>query len=134
MADIFDSPEWGQGLPDVFNTSAGFGTGSTYDTPRHEDTVTSNALQSMQPVETVDTGWTSFFRDITKGIVGYSIQKDAVQSGVYRPAVPGQYQGQPGGQPGQVYRQPINNGGGGGGGGNLLTLLILGGLVLALKR
>lgn len=131
MAGIFDDPNWGNGLPDVFSTSMGIGSGSTYDTPRTGETVTTDAIQSMQPVTEADSGWSSFFRDMTKGVLGYSLQKDAVRSGVIQPAMPpGQYQG----QPGQVYRQQAATGGGGGGGGNLLPLLILGGLVMALRK
>lgn len=106
-------------LGGMFDTAAGIGADNSFITPRTTDTVATNAVQSMTPVtEGASSGWTSLFQDVFKGVVGYSLAKDAVQSGVTRPAYGAQqtYQGQP-----QAQRQPAAGG--------LLPLLLVGGLI-----
>jgi hypothetical protein len=113
----------------TFDTAQEVGSGSSYDTPRTSETVTSNAIQSGQDVDNSGGPWQSFFRDAAKSIVGYSIQKDAVQSGVVRQPA-NQYAPLYGasGQPvRQVAQQSPLQG--------MLPLLLLGGFaLLILKR
>lgn len=122
--DIFGNTTGG--LSDMWNTATGFGgSDGSFTTPRTYDTVPSNALQSMQPIEASNGGgWSDFWPSLAKTAVGYVIQKDAIQSGVVRPGQ--QYVPAQPGQPQQYARQdPL--------GGLGPLLLIGGGVLLAVK-
>jgi hypothetical protein len=76
-----DPDSWSLGAS--FDTALGIGADSSYTTPRTGSTVPTNAIDSMQPVSTGDSGeWGGFFRDLTRGLVGYAVQRDAVRNGV----------------------------------------------------
>lgn len=68
------------------NTSAAFGTGSTFDYGRDAATVATNAVDGMgTPTSGYGSGWGSFWQDTGRALVGYTIAKDAAKSGL-RPA------------------------------------------------
>lgn len=70
------------------NTSASFGTGSTFDYGRDASTVGTNAVDSMgTPSSGYGSGWSTFWQDTGRALVGYTIAKDAAQSGL-RPVGP----------------------------------------------
>lgn len=117
-------------ISELWSAAQTVGADQSFVTPRGPDTVPSNALQSMQPISFGDgsTGsgfganWGDFLQKSLGSVLGYSLQKDAVQSGV-RPGVGTQYMGQV--QAGSV-------------GGLLSNPLVLGviviGVVLAVRR
>lgn len=76
MADLYE----------FWNTSLVFGASPQSNHDRAEDTVPVNAIQSMQPVTSSglvnDSGFSGFWQDITKTIVGYAIAKDATKNAV----------------------------------------------------
>ncbi len=109
------------GLSDLYGSALSFGADNSFITPRGTDTVPTDAVQSMQPVsDGASSGWNNLFQDVFKGVVGYSLAKDAVQSGVTRPAYGAApaYQGQQ-----QQAQRPQSMGG-------LLPLLLVGGLIV----
>lgn len=117
----FDSSVWD-------STATGIGADNSYLTDRTADYVPTDAIGSMTPVATAPASeWGGFWRDTLKGVIGYQLTKDAVQSGVRSPAPAGYtstgaplYARQPAYAPAQQ--------------GNLLILLGLGALaVFALK-
>ena len=127
MASVLDGFSFSDGLTDNWLTATNFGgSDGSWSTPRTPDTVPSNALQSMTPVTASNDagGWSDFWKGALQTAIGYSIQKDAVQSGVVRGAgpVPGQIgvagQAQVGGQ---VAPDPLRG---------LMPLLLIGGVVL----
>lgn len=71
------------GLSDFWNTALTFG--SEADPLRGVNTVPSNAVQSMQPVNADATNWSGFWQDTIKGVLGYVVAKDAQQSGTKAP-------------------------------------------------
>lgn len=104
---------------DFWNTSLSFGTEAT--APRGFETVPSNMVQSMTPVNNGDSGWTSVFQDVFKGVAGYLVAKDAQQSGTKGPTVV--YATQPAGV---ATAQPSSNG--------MVLLLVVGAVaVIALN-
>jgi hypothetical protein len=59
---------------------------SSFDTPRTQYTVPSDALQSSQPVDTsAPSEWGEFFRTTLGNLTSYAITRDAVRSGVTGP-------------------------------------------------
>lgn len=117
----------GFNLSDEWNAALGINIDDSYWTPRTADTVPSNALQTMQPIETnTGGGWSDFWKGTLQTVIGYSIAKDAAQSGVARP---GQQYGQAA-YPAQggayaAQRQP---------GGQVLTLALVGVGIYLLAR
>ena len=85
--------------------------------------MTVNALQSMAPVDSPSTvessGWSGFWQDTLKGVVGYVIAKDAQSNNVQPPQVV--YQQGPG----------VATSGRSSQSGGLGTLLLIGGVVWA---
>lgn len=84
----FSSPP--ASLADSWLAATNFGgSDGSWLTPRTPDTVPSNALQSMTPVTAANDGggWSDFWKGALQTAIGYGIQKDAVQSGIVRPAV-----------------------------------------------
>jgi hypothetical protein len=76
-------------LSDTWLAATNFGgSDGSWVTPRTSDTVPTNAVQSMAPVTAANDGggWSDFWKGALTTAIGYSIQKDAVQSGVVRPA------------------------------------------------
>ena len=70
--------------------------GATFEQPRTGETVPTNAIQSMQPVTASSDSlgsWGGFIQDSLRGVLGYSIARDAARNGVRSPS--GQYYGQP---------------------------------------
>ena len=72
--------------PMAWDTAAVINGGGTYAQPRTPQTVTTDAVQSMAPVTNPGDSWSDFWRGAGTAILGYAIQKDAVQSGVAAPA------------------------------------------------
>lgn len=109
------------GLGYDLSTPAAIGADASFLTPRSWNTVPTDALESMTPVTPNASGeWSGFFRDLTKTIVGYSIVKDAQQSGV-QPAA----NVQPGGAVAPRTTQPSAN---------LVPLLLIGAAVFAVVK
>lgn len=135
MAGIFDTAGYFEsdgGLGGWWSAANGISADQSFVTPRTEDTVPANAIQSMQPITTGDgstgsgwgEGWGDFLKQTLGTVVGYSIAKDAAQAGVARPAV--QQYGQPGyGSQVQGTARPVGLSLGG-----LGPLLLVGGVVL----
>lgn len=74
-------------IQDVFSSALHFGADGSYETTRTSDTVTTDAVAGSVAIDnTQSTGWSSFFQDTAKALVGYSLAKDARQSGVTLPA------------------------------------------------
>lgn len=115
----FDPNSWEQD----FAAAANLGADQSFTVPRAEYTVATNAVQSAQPIVSDPSmgQWGQFFRDLTKTVVGYSIAKDAAQSGLVnangRPVAP-------------VYTQPAQPAGLGG----LLPLVLVGVIVYAVAK
>lgn len=73
-------------LPGMFDSALAVSTGQVANAPNTLTTVPSNAIASMQPVSSAgEMSWSGFWQDLTKGVVGYAIAKDAKQSGVAVP-------------------------------------------------
>ena len=72
------------GLSDFWNTSLKIGDGTAYSTGKTEETVPTNAIQSMAPVtaDVTTPSWNKFLQDTLGGVVGYAIKKDATANGV----------------------------------------------------
>ena len=64
------------------DTAATFSTNG-YIFDRLPDTVSSNALQSMQPITSgsADNSWSGFWQDTAKGLISYAAAKDAAKVG-----------------------------------------------------
>lgn len=122
MAFDWDTPLT---LGEAYDTSAQVGADSSYLTPRTPDTQTTNALQTMTPTQSpgLNDSWGSWFRTVGSGIVGYAIQKDAVQNNVTRPSQTAPYQAN-----GTATQKPLTANG-------LVVLAIVGGLIFfAVKK
>lgn len=118
LSSYFD----GTAPQDIFTSALHFGADGSYVTPRSSDTVTSDAVNGAVPINNMpDTGWSSFFRDTARALVGYGLAKDAQQSGVTQP---GQAPMAP--VPVQVAQQRNST--------LLLIALAVGGAVLLLKE
>lgn len=91
---------------DIFGTAAGVGADPSYDQPRSTVTVPTDAVGSMTPVTAPNDsgGWSDFWKGTLQTVVGYTIAKDAAQSGI----VPRTVNGQPGYVPVQ---QPVQRSG-----------------------
>jgi len=91
----------------AWNSALVIGADSSYVTPRTADTQTTNAIGSMTPVESAgkNDSWSAWLQDVGKAVVGYSIEKDAQQSGVTRPSQTAPYQRTP------IDLKPTNMGG-----------------------
>jgi hypothetical protein len=124
MADAeaysFDQLMYGSAPSDaIYGPALSIGADQSYVTPRSEESVTSNAVQAMQPVsnDTSSWGqWGDFFKDTGKALVGYAIAKDAQQNNVQPQVV---VSGQP------YNRAPM---------GSMLPILIIGGLLLLARK
>lgn len=111
------------GWSDYFATAIGMAADQTPNGPNTVDTVPINAIQSMQPVSADQTqSFSGFWQDLTKGVLGYAIAKDAAKNGVAgpgnRPATNGH---------GTIYKKPA-------GISPLMLLLGAGGLAFVLTR
>lgn len=132
MDDLLSSAEWSP--TNFLGASLTLGADQTYNTVKTALTQPSTAIDVMQPANT-SAGfgeWGGLLQDTVKAFVGYSLAKDAQQSGVKTPAQQQQAQ--------QLYQQgnaqQLQAGGLGLnlGGGMLLPILLVGGLlVFALK-
>ncbi|WP_431257209.1 hypothetical protein ACQ86G_21490 [Roseateles chitinivorans] len=143
MAGIFDIPgysDWtGSGIPDtslisVWDTANSYGQNPQNTQPRTADTVPTNAIGSMQPIQSggFDMGnWGGFLQQGLGALLGYGLTKDAVQSGVVRPVgvLPNGQQAQGTVQPGQAYAQPQILPGIG-----LTQMLLIGGVIFAVVK
>jgi hypothetical protein len=82
LASYFDTTS----TQDIFTSALQFGANSSFVTPRTSDTVTSDAVNGAVPIDNIpDTGWSGFFRDTARALVGYGLTKDAQQSGIAQP-------------------------------------------------
>lgn len=117
-------------LSDTWVTATNFGgSDGSWTTPRTSETVPVNAVQSMTPVTAPadNGGWSDFWKGALQTAIGYSIQKDAVQSGVVRPATGSAQQVQAQAQAQYVAQRGLL--------GNPLVLGAIGlGIFLAVKR
>lgn len=77
---------------DIFGTAAGVGADPSYDQPRSTVTVPTDAVGSMTPVTAPNDsgGWSDFWKGTLQTVVGYTIAKDAAQSGIVPRTVNGQ--------------------------------------------
>lgn len=81
--DVFDGVHLGSDLGNTFDAAANANTAQSYVTPKWDLSVNLNAAEAATPVDTTDVGnFTSFWQGIAKTVVGYSIAKDAAQSGL----------------------------------------------------
>lgn len=84
--DDFNLGPWDpstQTLPNMFSTALSFGTLQVPQAPNTLETVPVNALQSMQPVSQAGAqSWSGFWQDITRGVVGYAVARDAAMNGL----------------------------------------------------
>lgn len=72
-----------QTLPDMFGTAMSFGTLQVPNAANTLETVPVNALQSMQPVSPAGSqSWSGFWQDLTRGVVGYAVARDAAVNGI----------------------------------------------------
>lgn len=116
MADISLSDFF----PEVWNTAAGVNADNSYSQPRGAATVPTNALQTMQPIESTGTGaWADWLQGTVSQVLGYAVAKDAAQSGLTAAGYAPQQQ-----QPVYV-QQPAA-----GGMARYMPLLMIGGAVL----
>jgi hypothetical protein len=69
---------------DIFGSAANVGADPSYDTPRSTATVPTDAVGSMTPVTVANDsgGWSDFWKGTLQTVIGYSIAKDAAQSGI----------------------------------------------------
>lgn len=74
-------------LSDVFGTAQGIGADQSYDQPRTSFSVPTNALQSMQPVESDGGDWGDFWRGTLGTVVGYAIANDVAKTQVQQQPV-----------------------------------------------
>lgn len=60
------------------------GSGAEYSNGKTAETVPTNAIGSMTPVDTSVTtpSWEKFMQDTLGGLVGYAVRKDAIKSGI----------------------------------------------------
>lgn len=85
---FFDSGESSTSMVDQWSAALGIGSGAEYTTGKTAETVPTNAIGSMTPVDTAVTtpGWEKFMQDTLGGVIGYVIKRDAIQSGISVPA------------------------------------------------
>lgn len=78
-------------LQSLWNAAAGIGADQSYVQPRTSETVPTNALTSMQPVQETGGEWGAFWQNTIGSLVSYSLAKDAAKNGVtqYGSAAPG---------------------------------------------
>lgn len=135
MDDLLSSADWSP--TNFLGASLTLGADQTYNTDKTSMTQPSTAIDVMQPVNTsAGLGeWGGFLKDTLQAFVGYSIAKDAQQSGVKTPAQQQQQaQAQQLYAQGQTQQLQAGSLGGFNLGGGLLPLLLIGGLlVFALK-
>lgn len=124
MSSIFG--DWsGDELAGVWDTASGWA--SSYDTPRGSGTVTSDAVQSMTPVDTSANGsnWGTFFQGTLSNLFGYAVQRDALKQGYEAQAATNSQ------KTAQTYLATRQQSGGLGG---MLPILLVGGVIfLAVK-
>lgn len=131
MDDLLSSADWSP--TNFLGASLTLGADQTFNTDKTSLMQPSTAIDVMQPVNTsAGLGqWGGFLLDTAKAFAGYSLAKDAQQSGVQTPAQQQRAQ--------QLYAQgqtqPLQAGALGFNlGGGLLPILLIGGLlVFALK-
>lgn len=70
-------------LASMFGTALGVNADSSYSTPRTSDTATTDAVQSMQPVDNQTGGaFSDFWRGAAGALLNYAIVRDAARNGI----------------------------------------------------
>jgi hypothetical protein len=127
----FDPVGQGFDLSSVFGTSLSLGADASYNTPRLSETQVSNGLQLLQPVAGAadQNGWSGFWQDTIKTIVGGAVALQAAKAGQAGAVQQQAAAGVP------VYRQvQVPNIANPAVSSNMLTFAVVGGLVwLAVK-
>jgi hypothetical protein len=73
---------FGLDLTDVFTAAATANSDPEYAQGRTTETVTSNAIDSMQPIGSDGGSWSDFWRGAAGTLLNYGITRDAVRNGV----------------------------------------------------
>ena len=82
-------PSWGtQG---IFDTAMYAGADMSFGVPDGIESVRMDAVNGAGSNDRASSGWAGFFQDTARSLVGYSLARDAQQSGTVQPA---QYQAQ----------------------------------------
>lgn len=69
-------------LQSLWDSAAGIGADQSYVQPRTSDTVPTNALTSMQPVQETGGQWGAFWQSTLGSLVSYGVARDAAKNGV----------------------------------------------------
>lgn len=109
-------------LQAIFSTALNFNSDPEFAQPRNADTVTSNAIDSLQPIKANGGEWGDFWKGAAATTLNYALLKDATRSGLTSSSVQQSIREQ-GGAGEQRARQGPNMG---------TALLIGGGLVAVL--
>lgn len=78
-------PSWGtQG---IFDTAMYAGADMSFGVPDSTDAVRMDAVNGAGSNDRASSGWAGFFQDTARSLVGYSLAKDAQQSGTVNPTM-----------------------------------------------
>lgn len=80
----------GGSVQTLLDASVGINSGWAFDQPKSADTVPTNAIQSMAPVDASssasDGSWGAFWRGVATSVVGTAQQVVAQKNGIVQPA------------------------------------------------